>query len=161
MVGTDSHTTTANGIGVLSWGVGGIEAEAAALGQPIATLVPRVIGVHLTGRLSEGVSAMDAALVFAQMLRAKGVVGCFVECFGEGVGALSATQRACIANMTPEYGCTCTLSPVDDRTLEYLRLTGRDEEQVVLSRLMPRLKGSGTRMPSASTARSSSSTFLR
>lgn len=141
VVGTDSHTTTANGIGVLSWGVGGIEAEAAALGQPITTLVPRVIGVHLTGRLSEGVSAMDAALVFAQMLRAKGVVGCFVECFGEGVGALSATQRACIANMTPEYGCTCTLFPVDDRTLEYLRLTGRDEEQVALVEAYAKAQG--------------------
>ncbi|RNL21280.1 aconitate hydratase AcnA [Slackia faecicanis] len=132
VVGTDSHTTTANGIGVLSWGVGGIEAEAAALGQPITTLVPRVIGVHLTGALREGVSAMDAALTFAQMLREKGVVGCFVECFGEGVSTLSATQRACIANMTPEYGCTCTLFPFDDRTLEYLRLTGRSQEQVEL-----------------------------
>ncbi len=132
VVGTDSHTTTANGIGVLSWGVGGIEAEAAALGQPITTLVPRVIGVHLKGTLNEGVSAMDAALVFAQILREKGVVGCFVECFGEGVSSLSATQRACIANMTPEYGCTCTLFPVDERTLEYLRLTGRSQEQVEL-----------------------------
>lgn len=132
VVGTDSHTTTANGIGVLSWGVGGIEAEAAALGQPITTLVPRVIGMHLKGSLREGVSAMDAALSFAQVLRAKGVVGCFVECFGEGVASLSATQRACIANMTPEYGCTCTLFPVDERTLEYLRLTGREPEQVEL-----------------------------
>ncbi|MDO5042766.1 MAG: aconitate hydratase AcnA [Slackia sp.] len=132
VVGTDSHTTTANGIGVLSWGVGGIEAEAAALGQPITTLVPRVIGVHLTGALREGVSAMDAALTFAQVLREKGVVGCFVECFGEGVASLSATERACIANMTPEYGCTCTLFPVDEKTLEYLRLTGRDVDQVDL-----------------------------
>lgn len=132
VVGTDSHTTTANGIGVLSWGVGGIEAEAAALGQPITTLVPRVVGVRLTGALRDGVSAMDAALVFAQILRAKGVVGCFVECFGEGVSTLTATQRACIANMTPEYGCTCTLFPVDDQTLDYLRLTGRDAAQVEL-----------------------------
>lgn len=132
VVGTDSHTTTANGIGVLSWGVGGIEAEAAALGQPITTLVPRVIGVRLTGALREGVSAMDAALTFAQLLREKGVVGCFVECFGEGVASLSATERACIANMTPEYGCTCTLFPVDEKTLDYLRLTGRAAEQVDL-----------------------------
>lgn len=132
VVGTDSHTTTANGIGVLSWGVGGIEAEAAALGQPITTLVPRVIGMKLTGSLPEGVSAMDVALRFAQVLRAKGVVGCFVECFGEGVSSLSATQRACIANMTPEYGCTCTLFPVDDKTLSYLKVTGRSDEQVAL-----------------------------
>lgn len=132
VVGTDSHTTTANGIGVLSWGVGGIEAEAAALGQPITTLVPRVIGMRLTGELSSGVSAMDVALTFAQMLRAKGVVGCFLECFGPGVASLSATQRACIANMTPEYGCTCTLFPVDQRTLDYLTLTGRDSAQVAL-----------------------------
>ena len=141
VVGTDSHTTTANGISVLSWGVGGIEAEAAALGQPITTLVPRVIGIHLTGELQEGVSAMDAALVFAEMLRAKGVVGCFVECFGEGVASLSATQRACIANMTPEYGCTCTLFPVDDRTLEYLRVTGRSADQVALVEAYAKAQG--------------------
>ena len=125
LVGTDSHTPTANGIGVLGWGVGGIEAEAAALGQPVTTLVPRVIGVELKGELSEGVSAMDVSLTFAQMLRAEGVVGCFVECFGEGLDSLSATQRACISNMTPEYGSTCTLFPVDNKTLDYLRLTGR------------------------------------
>lgn len=132
LVGTDSHTPTANGIGVLGWGVGGIEAEAAALGQPITTLVPRVIGVKLTGKLSPEVSAMDVSLTFAQMLRAEGVVGCFVECFGEGLDSLSATQRACISNMTPEYGSTCTLFPVDDKTLEYLELTGRTPEQVAL-----------------------------
>lgn len=141
VVGTDSHTTTANGLGVLSWGVGGIEAEAAALGQPITTLVPRVVGVHLTGSLADGVSAMDVALTFAQMLRAKGVVGCFVECFGEGVQTLSATQRACIANMTPEYGSTCTLFPVDDRTLEYYRLTGRNEDQVKLVEAYAKAQG--------------------
>ena len=132
LVGTDSHTPTANGIGVLGWGVGGIEAEAAALGQPITTLVPRVVGVRLTGQLSAGVSGMDVALKFAQVLRAAGVVGCFVECFGEGVAHLSATQRACISNMTPEYGSTCTLFPVDEKTLEYLRMTGRSNEQVAL-----------------------------
>lgn len=132
LVGTDSHTPTANGLGVLGWGVGGIEAEAAALGQPITTLVPRVVGVKLTGKLPAGISGMDVALTFAQVLRKEGVVGCFVECFGEGVSSLSATQRACISNMTPEYGSTCTLFPVDEKTLEYLRLTGRSEQQIAL-----------------------------
>ena len=132
LVGTDSHTPTANGIGVLGWGVGGIEAEAAALGQPITTLVPRVIGIKLSGSLQPGVSAMDVSLTFAQMLRAEGVVGCFVECFGEGLESLNATQRACISNMTPEYGATCTLFPVDQKTLDYLELTGRSAEQIAL-----------------------------
>ena len=132
LVGTDSHTPTANGLGVLGWGVGGIEAEAAALGQPITILVPAVVGVKLTGSLSAGAAGMDVALKFAQVLRAKGVVGCFVECFGEGVSSLTATQRACISNMTPEYGSTCTLFPVDRQTLDYLRLTGRSEEQIAL-----------------------------
>lgn len=141
LVGTDSHTPTANGIGVLGWGVGGIEAEAAALGQPITTLVPRVVGVKLTGSLRPGVCAMDVALTFAQMLRAKGVVGSFVECFGEGLASLTATQRACISNMTPEYGCTCTLFPVDEQTLSYLRLTGRDEEQVALVKAYAKAQG--------------------
>lgn len=141
LVGTDSHTPTANGIGVLGWGVGGIEAEAAALGQPITTLVPQVIGVKLTGELAAGVSAMDVSLTFASMLRARGVVGCFVECFGPGVAALSATQRACISNMTPEYGSTCTLFPVDERTLDYLRLTGRSEEQVALVEAYAKAQG--------------------
>lgn len=141
LVGTDSHTPTANGIGVLGWGVGGIEAEAAALGQPITTLVPQVIGVKLTGKLAAGVSAMDVSLTFASMLRARGVVGCFVECFGPGVAALSATQRACISNMTPEYGSTCTLFPVDERTLDYLRLTGRSEEQVALVEAYAKAQG--------------------
>ena len=141
LVGTDSHTPTANGIGVLGWGVGGIEAEAAALGQPITTLVPRVVGVKLTGSLAPGVSAMDVSLTFAQMLRAEGVVGCFVECFGEGVAALSATQRACISNMTPEYGATCTLFPVDDKTLDYLNLTGRSAEQIALVEAYAKAQG--------------------
>lgn len=132
LVGTDSHTPTANGIGVLGWGVGGIEAEAAALGQPITTLVPKVVGIHLTGKLAPGVAAMDVSLTFAELLRAKGVVGCFVECFGPGVAALSAQQRAAIANMTPEYGSTCTLFPVDERTLDFLRACGRTDEQVRL-----------------------------
>ena len=141
LVGTDSHTPTANGIGVLGWGVGGIEAEAAALGQPITTLVPRVYGIELTGKLSPEVSAMDVSLTFAQMLRAEGVVGCFVECFGEGLESLSATQRACISNMTPEYGATCTLFPVDQATLDYLRLTGRSEEQIALVEAYAKAQG--------------------
>ncbi len=141
LVGTDSHTPTANGVGVLGWGVGGIEAEAAALGQPVTTLVPRVVGVELKGALSQGVSAMDVALTFAQMLRAEGVVGCFVECFGEGVQNLSATQRACISNMTPEYGSTCTLFPVDEKTLDYLRLTGRSEDQIALVEAYAKAQG--------------------
>ena len=141
LVGTDSHTPTANGIGVLGWGVGGIEAEAAALGQPITTLVPKVIGVRLVGKLPEGSAAMDVALSFAQTLRAKGVVGCFVECFGPGLRTLSATQRACISNMTPEYGSTCTLFPVDEQTLDYLRVTGRSAEQIELVRAYAQAQG--------------------
>ncbi|MEG0620463.1 MAG: aconitate hydratase AcnA [Raoultibacter sp.] len=141
LVGTDSHTPTANGIGVLGWGVGGIEAEAAALGQPITTLVPRVVGVRLVGALPEGASAMDLSLTFAQLLREKGVVGCFVECFGPGLENLSATARACVSNMTPEYGSTCTLFPVDQQTLDYLRLTGRTPEQVALVEAYAKAQG--------------------
>ncbi len=150
LVGTDSHTPTANGIGVLGWGVGGIEAEAAALGQPITTLVPRVVGVKLVGRLSAGVSGMDVALKFAQVLRAENVVGCFVECFGEGVASLSATQRACISNMTPEYGSTCTLFPVDDQTLEYLCMTGRSVEQIRLVEAYAKRQGTWAEVADAS-----------
>ncbi len=141
LVGTDSHTPTANGIGVLGWGVGGIEAEAAALGQPITILVPKVIGIKLTGSLSDGVTAMDVALTFAEMLRKKGVVGCFVECFGEGLSSLSATQRACISNMTPEYGCTCTLFPVDDETIKFLKMTGRSNAQIELVKTYAQAQG--------------------
>ncbi len=141
VIGTDSHTPTVNGLGVLGWGVGGIEAEAAALGQPVTTLVPRVVGVRLTGSLAPGATAMDVSLSFAERLRALGVVGCFVECFGPGVGALSVTQRACIANMTPEYGSTCTLFPIDERTLGYLRLTGRDAHQVALVEAYAKAQG--------------------
>ncbi len=141
LVGTDSHTPTANGVGVLGWGVGGIEAEAAALGQPITTLVPKVYGVRLKGALPREATAMDVALTFAQMLRAKGVVGCFVECFGPGLATLSATQRACISNMTPEYGSTCTLFPVDGETLSFLRVTGRSEEQVALVEAYAKAQG--------------------
>ncbi len=141
LVGTDSHTPTANGIGVLGWGVGGIEAEAAALGQPITTLVPQVVGIRMTGALQPGVAAMDVSLTVAQLLRERGVVGCFVECFGPGAASLSATQRACISNMTPEYGSTCTLFPVDGRTLDYLRLTGRSDEQVALVEAYAKAQG--------------------
>ncbi|MBR3690324.1 MAG: aconitate hydratase AcnA [Eggerthellaceae bacterium] len=141
LVGTDSHTPTANGIGVLGWGVGGIEAEAAALGQPITTLVPRVVGMKLSGCLQPGVSAMDVSLTFAKTLRAQGVVGCFVECFGEGLSSLTAQQRACISNMTPEYGSTCTLFPVDENTIDYLRMTGRSQDQLDLVEAYAKAQG--------------------
>ena len=134
LVGTDSHTTTANGVGVLGWGVGGIEAEAAALGQPVSMLVPPVVELRLTGALRPGVSGMDVALTVAQLLRAEGVVGTIVEVTGEGAGALTATQRACVANMTPEYGATATLFPVDEKTLDYLALAGRDAAELAFAR---------------------------
>lgn len=134
LVGTDSHTTTANGVGVMGWGVGGIEAEAAALGQPISMLVPPVVELRLTGTLRDGVSGMDLALTVAQLMRAAGVVGCLVEVTGEGVAGLTATQRSCVANMTPEYGATTTLFPVDEETLGYLRLTGRTAADVAFAR---------------------------
>lgn len=134
LVGTDSHTTTANGLGVLGWGVGGIEAEAASLGQPISMLVPAVTELRLTGSPREGVFGMDVALTVAELLRAAGVVGQIVEVTGPGVAALSATQRACVANMTPEYGATATLFPVDDVATDYLVLTGRDASEVAFAR---------------------------
>ena len=142
LVGTDSHTTTANGIGVLGWGVGGIEAEAAALGQPITMLVPSVVELRLTGSLPEGVQGMDLALSVAKLLREEGVVGCIVEVTGPGVASLTATQRACVANMTPEYGATSTLFPVDDVVLDYLQLTGRKQDDVALVETY--LKAQGT-----------------
>ena len=134
LVGTDSHTTTANGVGVLGWGVGGIEAEAAALGQPISMLVPPVVELRLTGALRAGASGMDVALTVAQLLRSAGVVGSIVEVTGEGAASLTATQRACVSNMTPEYGATATLFPVDDVTLDYLALAGREPSDVAFSR---------------------------
>lgn len=130
LVGTDSHTTMINGIGVLGWGVGGIEAEAGMLGQPSYFPVPEVIGVKLTGELPDGATATDLALKVTQVLRAHGVVGKFVEFFGPGVPALPLADRATIANMAPEYGATCGFFPVDDESLEYMRLTGRSEEQI-------------------------------
>ena len=131
-VGTDSHTTMVNGLGVLGWGVGGIEAEAAMLGQPVSMLVPEVVGFKLTGKLAEGVTATDLVLTATQMLRAKGVVGRFVEYYGPGLASLSLADRATLANMAPEYGATCGFFGIDDKTLEYLRLTGREEDQIAL-----------------------------
>ncbi|MBO2448793.1 aconitate hydratase AcnA [Actinomadura barringtoniae] len=131
-VGTDSHTTMENGIGVLGWGVGGIEAEAAMLGQPISMLIPRVVGFKLTGELPAGTTATDLVLTITEMLRKHGVVGKFVEFYGEGVHALPLANRATIGNMSPEFGSTCAIFPIDDETLSYLRLTGRSEEQIAL-----------------------------
>ena len=130
LVGTDSHTTMINGLGVLGWGVGGIEAEAVMLGQPIYMLAPDVVGVRLTGRLNPGVTATDMTLRIVEMLRNHGVVGKFVEFFGQGMVALTLADRATIANMAPEYGATCGFFPVDDRTLEYMRLTGREDDAI-------------------------------
>ena len=132
LVGTDSHTTMINGLGVLGWGVGGIEAEAAMLGQPVSMLVPQVVGFRLTGKLREGATATDLVLTVTEMLRKLGVVGKFVEFYGEGIAELPLADRATIGNMAPEYGATCGIFPVDAETLRYLRLTGRSEEQVAL-----------------------------
>lgn len=132
LVGTDSHTTMINGIGVLGWGVGGIEAEAAMLGQPVSMLIPEVVGFRLTGKLNEGVTATDLVLTVTQMLREKGVVGKFVEFYGPGLDNLPLADRATISNMAPEYGATCGFFPVDDETLRYFRLSGRDEETIEL-----------------------------
>lgn len=140
-VGTDSHTTMVNGLGVLGWGVGGIEAEAAMLGQPVSMLIPEVVGFKLTGTLAEGITATDLVLTVTQMLRAKGVVGRFVEFYGPGLDALSLADRATIANMAPEYGATCGFFPIDDATLTYLRLTGRTDEQIALVEAYAKAQG--------------------
>ncbi len=132
LVGTDSHTTMINGLGVLGWGVGGIEAEAAMLGQPVSMLIPQVVGVKLTGKLREGATATDLVLTITEMLRKHGVVGKFVEYFGPGLQELPLADRATIGNMSPEYGATCGIFPVDKESLNYLRLTGRSEEQLAL-----------------------------
>ena len=132
VVGTDSHTTMVNGLGVLGWGVGGIEAEAAMLGQPVSMLIPRVVGFKLTGTLPDGATATDLVLMITQQLRRHGVVGKFVEFYGPGVSAVPLANRATIGNMSPEYGSTCAIFPIDDETLRYLRFTGRDEQQVAL-----------------------------
>ncbi|MBE1528751.1 aconitate hydratase [Sphingopyxis sp. OAS728] len=140
-VGTDSHTTMINGLGVLGWGVGGIEAEAAMLGQPVSMLIPEVVGFKFTGALKEGVTATDLVLTATQMLRAKGVVGRFVEYFGPGLASLSLADRATLANMAPEYGATCGFFGVDDKTLDYMRLTGRSEENIALVEAYAKAQG--------------------
>ncbi len=141
LVGTDSHTTMINSLGVLGWGVGGIEAEAAMLGQPVSMLIPLVVGVKLTGRLREGATATDFVLTVTEMLRKHGVVGKFVEYFGPGLKDLSLADRATVANMAPEYGATCGIFPIDKETLRYLRLTGRSEEQIALVEAYSREQG--------------------
>ena len=141
LVGTDSHTTMINGLGVLGWGVGGIEAEAAMLGQPISMLIPQVVGFRLVGNLAEGATATDLVLMIVEMLRKHGVVGKFVEFFGEGLAHLPLADRATIANMAPEYGATCGIFPIDDETLTYLRLSGRDPHQIALVEAYAREQG--------------------
>ena len=141
LVGTDSHTTMINGLGVLGWGVGGIEAEAAMLGQAVSMLIPQVVGFRLEGRLREGATATDLVLRVTEILRAHGVVGKFVEFFGNGLGQLPLADRATIANMAPEYGATCGIFPIDDETLRYLALTGRDDAQIALIEAYARAQG--------------------
>jgi len=141
LVGTDSHTTMINGLGVLGWGVGGIEAEAAMLGQPVSMLIPLVVGVKLTGRLREGATATDLVLTITEMLRKHGVVGKFVEYFGPGLQDLPLADRATIANMAPEYGATCGIFPIDKESLRYLKLTGRSDEQIALVEAYAREQG--------------------
>src|ERR1017187_641180 len=141
LVGTDSHTTMINGLGVLGWGVGGIEAEAAMLGQPVSMLIPLVVGVKLTGRLREGATATDLVLTITEMLRKHGVVGKFVEYFGPGLRDLPLADRATIANMAPEYGATCGIFPIDKESVRYLKLTGRSDEQIALVEAYAREQG--------------------
>ncbi|MFV0261226.1 MAG: aconitate hydratase AcnA [Kluyvera sp.] len=141
LVGTDSHTTMINGLGVLGWGVGGIEAEAAMLGQPVSMLIPDVVGFKLTGKLREGITATDLVLTVTQMLRKLGVVGKFVEFYGDGLDSLPLADRATIANMAPEYGATCGFFPIDDVTLSYMRLSGRSDQQVALVEAYAKAQG--------------------
>ncbi len=141
LVGTDSHTTMVNGLAVLGWGVGGIEAEAAMLGQPVSMLIPEVIGFKLTGQMKEGTTATDLVLTVTQMLRKKGVVNKFVEFYGPGLNALALADRATIANMAPEYGATCGFFPIDQETINYLRFTGRDEHRVKLTEAYAKAQG--------------------
>ena len=141
LVGTDSHTTMVNGLGVLGWGVGGIEAEAAMLGQPVSMLIPEVVGFKLTGALKEGITATDLVLTVTQMLRAKGVVGRFVEFYGPGLSSMTLADRATIANMAPEYGATCGFFPIDEKTIDYMRLTARPEEVIALTEAYAKANG--------------------
>ena len=143
-VGTDSHTTMINGLGVLGWGVGGIEAEAAMLGQPVSMLIPEVIGFKLTGKMKEGMTATDLVLTVTQMLRKKGVVGKFVEFYGEGLNHMPLADRATIANMAPEYGATCGIFPIDAETINFLHVSGRDDRRPSRwSRLTPKCRACG------------------
>ncbi len=141
LVGTDSHTTMVNGLGVLGWGVGGIEAEAAMLGQPVSMLIPRVLGVRLEGELAEGATATDLVLTVTELLRKRGVVGWFVEFYGPGVSHLPLADRATIGNMSPEFGSTCAIFPIDAETIRYLRFTGRPEEQIEITEAYARAQG--------------------
>ena len=141
LVGTDSHTTMINGVGVLGWGVGGIEAEASMLGQPISMLIPKVVGFELTGQLAEGATATDLVLTIVDMLRQHGVVGKFVEFHGSGLATLPLGDRATIANMAPEYGATCGIFPIDQETIDYLALSGRDSDQVALVEAYAKAQG--------------------
>ncbi|MDT5002039.1 MAG: aconitate hydratase, partial [Mycobacterium sp.] len=140
-VGTDSHTTMVNGLGVLGWGVGGIEAEAAMLGQPVSMLIPRVVGFKLSGEIQPGVTATDVVLTVTEMLRKHGVVGKFVEFYGKGVAEVPLANRATLGNMSPEFGSTAAIFPIDDVTIEYLRLTGRDETQLALVEAYAKAQG--------------------
>ncbi|WP_276202094.1 aconitase family protein [Salinivibrio socompensis] len=141
LVGTDSHTTMINGLGVLGWGVGGIEAEAAMLGQPITMLIPEVVGFELKGELPASATATDLVLTVTQMLRERGVVGKFVEFYGPGLAKLPLADRATIANMAPEYGATCGIFPIDNETLSYMRLTGRTDDQISLVETYAKAQG--------------------
>ena len=141
LVGTDSHTTMVNGLGVLGWGVGGIEAEAAMLGQPITMLIPQVIGFELSGNLREGATATDLVLTVTELLRERGVVGKFVEFFGDGLSNLPLADRATLSNMSPEFGSTCAIFPIDGETLRYLELSGRSEERIALVKAYAKAQG--------------------
>src|SRR5580698_8860950 len=141
LVGTDSHTTMVNGLGVLGWGVGGIEAEAAMLGQPLSMLLPPVVGLRLSGELKPGTTATDLVLTVTELLRDHGVVGAFVECYGPGVAAVPVETRATIGNMSPEYGATCTMFPIDQATIDYMRFTGRDDQHLALVEAYAKAQG--------------------
>lgn len=140
-IGTDSHTTMENGLGILGWGVGGIEAEAAMLGQPVSMLIPKVVGFKLTGEIPAGVTATDVVLTITEMLRQHGVVQKFVEFYGNGVKSIPLANRATIGNMSPEFGSTCAIFPIDEETTKYMHLTGRPEEQIALVEAYAKAQG--------------------